>query len=259
MLTQDQLHPIAEFKSQTMGFVQGRDRVSMAVPYNGAASAPVSLRRHAVICLGHSLMDGGRVPKLLELRVAHAAALFNRLSSQPGGACLYVSGADVKGRGKLKSEGQVMFELLQQQGIHKADIDVDTQAFNTVENAKNAIAPLRARGVEEAVLVTSDFHSPRAHYIFKTVFAGEGIVDIAMTVDPAPSGLAAGAARPNPPNEINDWNFFERIEHETALLERQMVSWLDSYGYKSCKSDFDEALSLLRDLAHLVLSSGSSG
>lgn len=197
-------------------------------------SFSVSHKRHVVICLGQSLLDGGRVPAALEHRLAHACAVYKRLSAEEGGAYLYVSGADVAGRGRYKPEGHVMFENLQQQGVDAGDIDVDTSAFNTIENFANAIASIRARNAVATTLVTSDFHSPRAEYIAKTVFAARGAQDVKLMVDPAPSGLAAGAIRPRLPREINDYNLLERIEHETQLMKRRMVHWLLQY---ECPTD----------------------
>jgi len=206
---------------------------------------------HVVICLGQSLLEGGRVPVILELRVAHAVAVYRRLASKAGGASLYVSGNDVAGRGRFKPEGRVMFELLQRQGVDAEHIDVDTEAFNTIENALNALAPIRKRGAVAVTLVTSDFHSPRAEYIFKTVFASKGVEDLVFSVDPAASGLDGGALRPRRerPEEINDWNFLERVEHEFSLMQSRMVPWLQQYRCTSRQSDVDQALSSLKQLA----------
>lgn len=202
-----------------------------------------------IICLGQSLLDGGRVPHALALRVEHAAGVYQKLAAMPSGASLYVSGADVKGRGMLQPEGQVMLGLLQNLGVDEADIDVDVEALNTIENARNAIVPMRRRGASIATLVTSDFHMPRAAYIFKTVFAAEAL-DIEVTMDPAPSGLGTGAPRSGRrPSEINEWNFLERVQHETDLMQKRMVSWLLQYGYRSDPAAVDEVFQGLRNLA----------
>lgn len=206
---------------------------------------------HVVVCLGQSLLDGGRVPAALDLRVKHAAEVYQRLAST-GSASLYVSGNDVKGRGTLPPEGHVMSELLQRRGINAGDIDVDREANNTIENARNAIAYLRARGATGVTLVTSDFHSPRSAYIFRTVFSSElaEFEEMSFSVDPAPSGLAEGPPRPisDRPREINDWNFIERIEHETFLTQTRMRAWLLQYGYQSQQKHIEEASSCLRSL-----------
>lgn len=204
---------------------------------------------HMVICLGQSLLNGGCIPPALTLRVEHAAGIYRQLSAMPGAASLYVSGADVKGGGTLQPEGQVMFDLLQKIGVDAAGIDVDIEARNTIENAQNAIAPMRRRGAGIVTLVTSDFHMPRATYIFKTVFAAEA-PDIQLIVNPAPSGLATGPPRSGKrPREINDWSFLERVEHEAGLMQERMVPWLQSYGYQSDPEHTGEALRSLDSLS----------
>lgn len=209
------------------------------------SAAPAN--HHVVICLGQSLLKNGHVPLALHLRVKHALFVYNRLASA-GSASLYVSGADVAGRGKLKPEGLIMLELLLEQGIVAADVDVDTKAFNTIENAQNLIQAIIRRGATAVTLVTSDFHAPRSAYIFKTVLAAEGFHSLCMFVDPAPSGLANGTVRPRQsrPREINEWNFLERIDHETELMQNRMKAWLLEYRYESCETNFERALHELR-------------
>eukprot|EP00812_Abedinium_dasypus_P008595 NODE_2347_length_952_cov_404.730212.p1 GENE.NODE_2347_length_952_cov_404.730212~~NODE_2347_length_952_cov_404.730212.p1 ORF type:complete len:252 (-),score=37.32 NODE_2347_length_952_cov_404.730212:160-915(-) len=209
----------------------------------------VEPRRRVIVCLGQSLLEDGRVPPVLQRRVAHAAEVYRRLSREEGGACIFVTGADMAGDGTLTPEGEVMAQLLQgEHGMNAADIDKDVEAFDTIANATMAIAAIRKRGATEAVLVTSDFHAPRAAFLFKTVF---NATDLVLTMDPAPSRLDAGPIRPEGvrPREINARNMLERLEHETMLMQQHMVKWLQQEGYVSNQEDFDEALAGLTRLA----------
>merc|ERR1719215_1218881 len=102
------------------------------------------------------------MPPVLQSRIAHAAAVYRRLSQEEGGVCIYVSGADTAGDGALEAEGDAMAHQLQREhGIDKSDIDKDVQACNTIGNAVYAIPFIRRRAAKEIVLVTSDFHAPR--------------------------------------------------------------------------------------------------
>lgn len=239
--------PKIEMRQATMESTDCRDGLGQQTIDTAGSSVPTG--HHIVICLGQSLLKGGEVPPALELRVKHAASLHQRLASS-GMASLYVSGADVAGGGKLTPEGTVMHDLLLRQGIAAGDIDVDTEAFNTIENAQNSIKAIQSRGATAVTLVTSDFHMPRAAYIFKTVLAAEGFSGLSFAVDPAPSGLAHGALRPQRarPREINNWNLLERLDHETQIMRNRMVAWLQEYGYQSRESHFTQAFDGLRSL-----------
>ena len=128
-------------------------------------SVMVEPRRRVVVCIGQSLFADGCIPPMLQTSLAHAAGIYRRLSQEEGGACIFVSGADVAGDGALQPEGDAMAHHLQsEQGIVSSEIDIDVKAWNTSENAANAIAQIRKRAAQEVVLVTSDFHAPRAAF-----------------------------------------------------------------------------------------------
>ncbi|CAE7893132.1 unnamed protein product, partial [Symbiodinium necroappetens] len=84
-----------------------------------------------------------------------------------------------------------MQDLLLAAGLSPDVLDVDVQAMNTIENAIYAVPLLRDRSIKTAILVTSDFHSARAAFLFQSVFRAHGL-NVSLLTDPAPSGLESG-------------------------------------------------------------------
>ncbi len=98
----------------------------------------------------------GRIPKAVQL-----------LRSRDSGL-LFISGA---GKGITKKE------LLNQQGDAAAGatqlwerIEVEDQATSTIENAQETAKILREKKIQKVILVTSDYHMPRALAIFRRVY-----------------------------------------------------------------------------------------
>ncbi len=60
------------------------------------------------------------------------------------------------------AEGDAMKTYLMGRGVPEEDILKDTASFNTRENLRNAAALLEGRNVRRVVIVTSDYHLPRA-------------------------------------------------------------------------------------------------
>jgi uncharacterized SAM-binding protein YcdF (DUF218 family) len=98
----------------------------------------------------------GRIPRAVQLL------------RQRDDGLLLISGA---GKGISKKE------LLNQQGDSAAGvtqywerIEVEDLATSTIENAKETAKFLRERKIEKVILVTSDYHMPRALEIFRRVY-----------------------------------------------------------------------------------------
>ena len=142
---------------------------------------------------------------------------------------MYVSGADLAGGGRLTPEGEVMAQLLQREhGVAAADIDKDVEARTTMGNAKMAFAPIRRRGAAEVILVTSDFHCPRAKFIFRTVFRAGDAAELVLTVEPASSELERAPIRSHLPEDMRQ---------------------LECEGFPSHPADVEEAAASLMQLA----------
>jgi len=98
----------------------------------------------------------GRIPRAVQLLRTRDSGL------------LFISGA---GKGITKKE------LLNQQGDAAAGatqlwerMEVEDQATSTIENAQESAKVLREKNIQKVILVTSDYHMPRALAIFRRVY-----------------------------------------------------------------------------------------
>eukprot|EP00927_Polykrikos_kofoidii_P017042 TRINITY_DN17739_c0_g2_i1.p1 TRINITY_DN17739_c0_g2~~TRINITY_DN17739_c0_g2_i1.p1 ORF type:complete len:234 (+),score=34.51 TRINITY_DN17739_c0_g2_i1:68-769(+) len=214
-------------------------------------SVPESLStRYVIACLGQSLLPDGSPPPCLPLRVSCAVGVYKELSAEAT-VSIYVSGADTAGDGAFKTEGEVMLEMLLAFGVSAQDIDVDVKAQDTLDNALNSLMPIKKRGASHVTLVTSDFHLPRALFIFKSVFAVHA-PSLVLRGLPAESGLSVGKVRESSsrPFEINDWNWSERVDHEMEIMKGSYVGYLErELSVKPHQGDIDEALRDLEEMA----------
>lgn len=67
-----------------------------------------------------------------------------------------------QGANEPAAEGDVMRAWLVDSGVREEDVIAETQSFNTRENLLNARAIMDERGLEQALIVTSDYHVARA-------------------------------------------------------------------------------------------------
>lgn len=73
------------------------------------------------------------------------------------------------------AEATAMANELVRLGVDRADVVRELSSFNTWENALFTAKLLRARGIAEVALVTSEGHMPRAAFTFRR--AGLQVVD----------------------------------------------------------------------------------
>ena len=109
----------------------------------------------AIIVLGAQVKPDG-VPSLqLQWRLDAAANAWKERN------CLIVV-CGAQGGNEPAPEAHVMRDELIKQGVDAGMILMDDQSFNTRQNIANAVALLEGRGVDHVLLVTSDYHLPRA-------------------------------------------------------------------------------------------------
>ena len=109
----------------------------------------------AIIVLGAQVKPDG-VPSLqLQWRIDAAAKAWKERS-----ALIVVCGA--QGSNEPAPEAHVMREELIRQGVPEEMILMDDQSFNTRQNIANAVRLLEDREVQRVLIVTSDYHLPRA-------------------------------------------------------------------------------------------------
>ena len=113
----------------------------------------------------------------------------------------------------------MMAELLTRAGVPRDRIVLESHAENTVQNALLTL-PLIPSNATVVHLVTSDFHMPRAAYIFEAAAAAAGRAD-QLRVRPHPTqamgDLSRGASR------INTQSRKERLSLELRMLREDFV------------------------------------
>jgi uncharacterized SAM-binding protein YcdF (DUF218 family) len=137
----------------------------------------------------------GRIPRAIQL-----------LRTRDDGLLL-ISGA---GKGITKKE------LLNQQGDAAGGatqvwerIEVEDQAASTIENAEESAKFLKDRKIEKVILVTSDYHMPRALAIFRRVHGSVEYFPFPVSV-PASDGSAIEAYA-KPTIEFFKWFVFRHF------------------------------------------------
>jgi uncharacterized SAM-binding protein YcdF (DUF218 family) len=99
------------------------------------------------------------------LRCIHAAALYHRGPPRP----MIVSGGRVDPHAPGPTLARVMYDLLLQLGVRRADLIVEEESATTYENARCSQKLLRARGIGRIVLVTDACHMRRAESCFRAL------------------------------------------------------------------------------------------
>ncbi len=108
-----------------------------------------------IIVLGAQVKADGTPSVALERRLTAALESY-RADRQ----LIIVCGA--QGENEPRAEGDVMRDWLVDKGVPPEDVVAETASFNTRENLTYAKAIMEHRGLEKALVVTSDYHVARA-------------------------------------------------------------------------------------------------
>ncbi len=128
---------------------------------------PVS-GKHAFVVLGYALEDGEMTEELKGRCDAAAAAAL----AFPDSLLVCSGGATGENNPESHTEAGLMKAyLVSRWGIDPDRILIDEEAADTLENAVNTFAILRAQGIETITLVTSDYHQKRAQAVYTAVGA----------------------------------------------------------------------------------------
>ena len=109
----------------------------------------------AIIVLGAQVRPDGTPSVQLKLRLDAAWEAWQR-DPVP----IVVCGA--RGNDEPEAEAHVMARYLTGLGVDEALILTDDASFNTEENIRNAIELLKGHDIRRVLVVTSDYHLPRA-------------------------------------------------------------------------------------------------
>ena len=136
-----------------------------------------------IIVLGAQVKADGTPSVALERRLTAALEEYQK---QP--MLMIVCGA--QGSDEPRAEGDVMRDWLIEHGVAASDIEAETGSFNTRQNLGYAQSIMDDRGLTEALIVTSDYHVPRALALCTTglenytvpLGLGKWITSVTMTV-----------------------------------------------------------------------------
>ena len=115
-----------------------------------------------IIVLGAQVKADGTPSVALERRLTAALEEYQK---QP--MLMIVCGA--QGSDEPRAEGDVMRDWLIAHGVAAADIEAETDSFNTRQNLGYAQSIMDDRRLTAALIVTSDYHVPRALALCKQV------------------------------------------------------------------------------------------
>lgn len=123
--------------------------------YYWEVTVPQSTEYDSIIVLGAQVLPTGEPSVQLRWRLDKAIEAY-RLKPCP----IVVTGA-MAGT-EPRPEGEVMRELLLADGLPSEDLLAETASADTKQNIANAMALLSERGCSRPLIVTSDYHLPRA-------------------------------------------------------------------------------------------------
>ena len=109
----------------------------------------------AIVVLGAQVKPDGTPSVQLQWRLDAAYGAWQERQ------CLIVT-CGAQGSNDPDAEGRVMKAYLTGLGVPENQVLVDDTSFNTRQNLENAAALLQNSGVETVLIVTSDYHLPRA-------------------------------------------------------------------------------------------------
>lgn len=109
---------------------------------------------------------GAQVLPTMEPSVQLGYRLETALKAYNENPCIIVT-CGAKGSDEPMAEADFMKDWLVEKGVPEEMILTENSSFNTRENIENAIALLKDRGTTKALIVTSDYHLPRAMALAK--------------------------------------------------------------------------------------------
>ena len=125
----------------------------------------------AIIVLGSQVLADGTPSVQLSLRLEAAYQAYIDYDTNP-----FIVTCGAQGHDEPRPEAVVMKEWLVERGIPAERILIDDASFNTKQNIQNAKALLDGHDVHNILIITSDYHLPRALRLAQdTGFDAEGI------------------------------------------------------------------------------------
>ncbi|MDD3334572.1 MAG: ElyC/SanA/YdcF family protein [Eubacteriales bacterium] len=123
--------------------------------YHQEVSVPKPAEYDSIIVLGAQVLPNGEPSVQLRWRLDQAKEAYEAIPCD-----IVVTGG--QGGQEPRPEGDVMRELLISEGIDSARVISDPFSADTKENIANAWEILKERGCTRPLVITSDYHLPRA-------------------------------------------------------------------------------------------------
>ncbi|MDR1599199.1 MAG: YdcF family protein [Oscillospiraceae bacterium] len=146
-----------------------------AVAGTGVWKGYMGFQYDCIIILGAQVKPNGSPSEALLRRMELALEYYN---ARP---CVIIATGG-RGEDEPMAEGDFMYRWLRKAGAPDDALAVDNMSRNTRENIANAKALMAERGLERALVVTSDYHLPRA----LAVCRGAGVDAIGAGSESAP-------------------------------------------------------------------------
>lgn len=131
-------------------------------------AAPEISNAHAFVVLGFELQNGEMTTELMGRCAAAAAAA----RSYPDAIIVCSGGATGKNNPKKHTEAGLMRDFLVEAcRIDPSRIIIDEKAQDTLQNAVNTFAMLRANDIETFTVITSSYHQVRGQVLYNAMAA----------------------------------------------------------------------------------------
>ena len=127
----------------------------IALVYYWEVNVPQAAEYDGIIVLGAQVQPSGKPSLQLQWRLETAAEYYWK-----NPCYMVVSGA--QGGKEPEPEGDVMKRVLEEMGIPPQHVISDPLAQDTKQNMRNGWAILQEKGCRKPLVVTSDYHLPRA-------------------------------------------------------------------------------------------------
>lgn len=114
----------------------------------------------AIIILGYPAKSSNRPGPILRSRLDKGIALYKQNAANT----IILTGSAVS---NINVEADVMATYCMRQGIPADDLILERHALNTYENALYTRKIMKLHKMRTGILVSSNFHIPRAKYIFR--------------------------------------------------------------------------------------------
>lgn len=119
------------------------------------------LDKDYIIILGSGLIDGHKVPPLLQSRIKKGLS-FYKVQLEKNNKKAYVIFSGGQGEDELLPEAEAMAEFAKTLGLEEEQIIVEDQSKNTYENMKFSAEKMASSSNKKAVFVTNNYHLLRA-------------------------------------------------------------------------------------------------